>query len=249
MLAHAPVVVNDIFSLQGLIALATLTLLEVVLGIDNIVFLAILTGKLDPKHQKFARRLGLTLALVARVLLLLTIGWLMGLTKPLFEISNHGFSGKDLILLAGGLFLLTKATMEIYHNVEGKHPQGPDKKVYAALGVVVAQIVAMDLIFSLDSVITAVGMTQNIPVMIAAVVIAIIIMLIFAEPISAFIEKHPSIKILALAFLVLIGVLLTTDGLGQHLPRGYVYAAMAFSVFVELLQIRAGAKQAAHAKP
>lgn len=244
---HGPAASVEFLSLAGLGALATLTLLEVVLGIDNIVFLAILTNKLDPKQQKTARRLGLGLALVARVLLLLAIGWLMKLTTPLFGVFGHEFSGKDLILLGGGLFLLTKATIEIYHSVEGDHAGRVEKQAYAVFGVVVMQIVAMDLIFSLDSVITAVGMTQNIPIMIAAVVIAMVIMMIFAEPISAFIEKHPSLKLLALAFLVLIGVLLTADGLGQHLPRGYVYAAMAFAIFVELLQMRAGAKQAATA--
>ncbi|MFG0242809.1 MAG: TerC family protein [Phycisphaerales bacterium JB054] len=244
---HGPVDPVAFFSLAGLGALATLTLLEVVLGIDNIVFLAILTNKLDPKQQKIARRIGLGLALVARVLLLLAIGWMMQLTKPLFTLPvvDHSFSGRDLILLGGGLFLLTKATIEIYHAVEGDHTGRVEKRAYASFGIVVSQIVAMDLIFSLDSVITAVGMTQNIPIMITAVVIAIVIMLIFAGPISAFIEKHPSLKLLALAFLVLIGVLLTADGLGQHLPRGYVYAAMAFSIFVELLQMRAGAKKAA----
>lgn len=243
--AHGPAGPVEIFSLGGLAALATLTLLEVVLGIDNVVFLAILTNKLDPRQQKLAQRIGLGLALVARVLLLLAVGWLMGLTKPLFAVLGHELSGKDLILLGGGLFLLTKATMEIYHNVEGdQHHGSMQKRAYAGFGMVVTQIVMMDLIFSLDSVITAVGMTQNIPIMIIAVVIAIGIMLAFAGPISRFIEKHPSLKILALAFLVLIGVLLTADGLGQHLPRGYVYAAMAFSIFVELLQMRQGAKDA-----
>ncbi|HZW10487.1 MAG TPA: TerC family protein [Phycisphaerales bacterium] len=236
----------ELFSWGGLAALATLTLLEVVLGIDNVVFLAILTNKLDPKQQKLARRIGLGLALAARVLLLLAIGWLMTLTKPLFAILGHEFSGKDLILLFGGLFLLTKATIEIYHNVEGDQHHGAlQKRAYASFGIVVAQIVMMDVIFSLDSVITAVGMTQNIPIMIVAVMIAIGIMLAFAGPISNFIEKHPSLKILALAFLVLIGVLLAADGLGQHMPRGYVYAAMAFSVFVELLQMRQGNKKQA----
>ncbi|MBK7403222.1 MAG: TerC family protein [Phycisphaerales bacterium] len=250
MLAHAPVghaaAPVAIFSLSGLAALATLTILEVVLGIDNVVFLAILTNKLEPKQQATARRVGLGLALVARILLLLTIGWLMTLTKPLFTLLDHDFSGKDLILLAGGVFLLTKATTEIYHNVEGDHHAGSlQKKTNAAFGAVVAQIVMMDVIFSLDSVITAVGMTQNIPIMIAAVIIAIGIMLAFAGPISAFIDRHPSLKILALAFLVLIGVLLAADGLGEHLPRGYVYTAMAFAIVVELLQMRAARKHAA----
>lgn len=243
---HGPAGPVDFFSWSGLAALATLTLLEVVLGIDNVVFLAILTNKLDPRQQKLARRIGLGLALVARVLLLLAIGWLMTLTKPLFGVLGHEFSGKDLILLFGGLFLLTKATVEIYHNVEGDQHHGAlQKRAYAGFGIVVGQIVMMDVIFSLDSVITAVGMTQNIPIMIVAVMIAIGIMLAFAGPISRFIDKHPSLKILALAFLVLIGVLLAADGLGQHLPRGYVYAAMGFSIFVELLQMRQGSKKGA----
>lgn len=243
---HGPAGPVEFFSWAGLAALATLTLLEVVLGIDNVVFLAILTNKLDPRQQKLARRIGLGLALVARVLLLLAIGWLMTLTKPLFGVLGHEFSGKDLILLFGGLFLLTKATVEIYHNVEGDQHHGAlQKRAYAGFGIVVGQIVMMDVIFSLDSVITAVGMTQNIPIMIVAVMIAIGIMLAFAGPISRFIDKHPSLKILALAFLVLIGVLLAADGLGQHLPRGYVYAAMGFSIFVELLQMRQGSKKGA----
>ena len=241
---HGPAAGVEFFSFAGLAALATLTVLEVVLGIDNVVFLAILTNKLEPAQQKTARRVGLGLALVARILLLLTIGWLMTLTRPLFAILDHPFSGKDLILLGGGIFLLTKATTEIYHSVEGDHHEGTlQRRSRASFGVVVSQIVLMDVIFSLDSVITAVGMTQNIPIMIAAVIIAIGIMLAFAGPISAFIDKHPSLKILALAFLVLIGVLLAADGLGEHLPRGYVYTAMVFAIVVEALQMRAARKQ------
>ena len=246
----APAADVTLFSAQGLLALATLTLLEVVLGIDNVVFLAILSNKLEPSRQRLARRLGLLLALVARVLLLLAIGWLMTLTAPLFAVLGEEFSGKDLILLGGGLFLLAKATVEIYHEVEGRGDEAYHGKVHAAFGLVIAQIVMMDVIFSLDSVITAVGMVTGeggagrdaMIIMVLAVTISIGVMIGFAEPISAFIERHPSLKILALAFLVLIGVLLAADGLGQHLPRGYVYAAMAFSLFVEVLQMRQGKK-------
>ena len=252
-LTHAvPVVAaggHALFSLHSLAALATLTLLEIVLGIDNIVFLAILTGRLDPARQKVARRLGLTLAMVARVLLLLGIGLVMQLTTPWITLDALGLalSGKDLILLAGGAFLLTKATLEIYHAVEGGHEPSLERKAYAAFGMVVFQIVLMDLIFSLDSVITAVGMSREIPIMIAAIVIAIAIMMLFAEPVSRFVEAHPSVKILALAFLVLIGVLLIAEGLGEHINKGYVYSALTFSVLVEALQIRASKKHKEHA--
>jgi predicted tellurium resistance membrane protein TerC len=251
-LAHAvpPFAAADghaLLSLHSLAALLTLTLLEVVLGIDNIVFLAILTGKLEPHRQKLARRIGLALAMIARVLLLLGIGWVMRLTEPWFTALGYELSGKDLILLGGGGFLLTKATIEIYHSVEGGHGQSLQKKAYAAFGMVIAQIVLMDLIFSLDSVITAVGMSRQIPIMVVAIVIAVAIMMVFAEPISAFVERHPSVKILALAFLVLIGVLLIAEGLGEHINKGYIYTALAFSVGVEALQIRAGKKQARHA--
>jgi predicted tellurium resistance membrane protein TerC len=245
--AAAVGVEHPLLSLHSLAALATLTLLEVVLGIDNVVFLAILTGKLDPARQKLARRLGLGLAMVARVVLLLGIGWVMQLTNPWFRLLGYEFSGKDLILLGGGGFLLLKATIEIYHSVEGGHEQSLQKKAYAAFGMVIFQIVLMDLIFSLDSVITAVGMSREIPIMVVAIVIAIAIMMIFAEPISKFVEAHPSVKILALAFLVLIGVLLIAEGLGEHINKGYIYSALAFSVLVEALQIRAGKKKHGHA--
>jgi predicted tellurium resistance membrane protein TerC len=236
----------DLFTLHSLAALATLTLLEVVLGIDNIVFLAILTAKLDPAKQKFARRIGLILAMVARVVLLLGIGLVMRLTEPWIHFAGFELSGKDLILLGGGGFLLTKAVIEIYHSVEGEHDASVKKRAYAAMGTVIVQIVIMDLIFSLDSVITAVGMSRQIPIMVTAIVIAIGIMMVFAEPISSFVEKHPSVKILALAFLVLIGVLLVAEGLGEHINKGYIYSALAFSVGVEALQIRAGKKRAAN---
>lgn len=258
-LAHAPIAAGgefELFSLSSLAALATLTLLEVVLGIDNIVFLAILTGKLDPSKQKTARRIGLILAMVARIVLLLAIGWVMQLTKPWFSLFGHEISGKDLILLGGGGFLLLKATVEIYHTVEGGHEKHLEKRAYASYGMVIFQIVLMDLIFSLDSVITAVGMVGTegggsnwgpILIMVIAIVIAIAVMLIFAEPISAFVEKHPSVKVLALAFLVLIGVLLVAEGLGEHINKGYIYSALTFSVLVEALQIRMGNKKKTHA--
>lgn len=231
-----------LLSFHSLAALVTLSVLEIVLGIDNVVFLAILTGKLDPARQKVARRVGLGLAMVARILLLLGIGWVMGLTAPWFTVAGHELSGKDLILLGGGAFLLTKAVIEIYHSVEGGHAAQVEARAFAAFGMVIAQVVLMDLIFSLDSVITAVGMSRQIPIMIAAIVVAIAIMMIFAEPVSKFIEAHPSVKILALAFLVLIGVLLIAEGLGEHINKGYVYTALAFSVLVEALQIRASKK-------
>jgi predicted tellurium resistance membrane protein TerC len=236
----------DLFTLEALVALLTLTALEIVLGIDNIVFLSILSERVEEERRAKARQLGLALALGLRILLLLCIGWVMGLRETLFTVFGLGITGRDLVLLAGGLFLITKGTLEIHHLVEGHHPERAEARGgRAAFGAVLAQIAVMDLVFSLDSVITAVGMTDVIPVMIAAVVIAIVVMMVFATPIANFVQAHLPIKTLALAFLVLVGVLLVADGLHQHLPRGYVYFAMAFSLAVELLNLRAMAKRKA----
>jgi predicted tellurium resistance membrane protein TerC len=224
------------------IALATLTLLEIVLGIDNIVFIAILASRLPVEKQAIAYRLGLLGAMVTRVALLMTINWVMQLTDPLFEVLDHSFSGRNLILLGGGLFLIAKSTQEMYEKVEGE-PEEDIQGWFSGLPGVVAQIMVLDIIFSLDSVITAVGMAEHIEVMVAAVVIAIGVMLLFAKQIGDFVNKYPSMKILALAFLLLIGVLLTAEGLGQHINKGYIYFAMAFALMVELLNIRFRTKQ------
>lgn len=229
----------DVFlTSDGLLALVTLAALEIVLGVDNLVFIAILSGKLPASQQPLARKVGLALALITRIGLLLTISWMMGLTRPLFTVLGHAFSGRDLILLAGGLFLIAKATWEIHGKVElGEHARERTAG-RTGLVLVVAQIMVLDIVFSLDSVITAVGMVDDVPVMVAAIVIAMGVMLVFMETVSAFVERHPSLKILALAFLILIGVVLVADGLGQHVPKGYVYSSMAFSLGVELLNMR-----------
>lgn len=228
---------------DGLVTLLTLTLLEVVLGIDNVVFLAILVGKLPRERQARARRIGLGLALGARIVLLLGLTWLMKLTTPLFHVFSLAVSGKDLILLAGGLFLIGKATYEIHERLEGgsdEHLPGETSRgVPVSEGFIIVQIVLIDLVFSLDSVITAVGMANQIAIMIAAVVIAIAVMLAFAGAVGDFVNRHPSIKILALSFLILIGVMLVAEATHQHIPRGYVYFAMAFSLGVEMLNMRA----------
>jgi len=231
----------DLLTIDNLVALVTLTAMEIVLGIDNIVFLAILTGRLPESQRARARQIGLTLAMGMRVLLLMAIQWVMGLTTPLFQIGQFGMSGRDLILLSGGLFLLAKATHEVHVRVEGggaHGPQGP-KAAGGSFGAIVGQIVAIDLVFSLDSVITAVGMAKSLAVMIAAVVIAIGVMMAFAGKVSDFVERHPTIKMLALAFLLLIGVMLVAESFHRHIERGYIYFAMAFSLGVEMLNIRA----------
>jgi predicted tellurium resistance membrane protein TerC len=233
---------------EALIAVATLTLLEIVLGIDNIVFISVLTGKLPPEQRPKARRVGLLLAMVMRILLLLSISWIMSLTKPLIEIAGFALTGQRLILLAGGAFLLWKSVKEIHHKVEGAHaPEASAAKaVGATMGAVLVQIALIDLVFSLDSVITAVGMTTNIPAMVIAVVASVGVMMVAAGPIGDFVERHPAMKILALSFLILIGVLLIAEGLGQHLQKGYIYFAMAFALVVELLQIRMDKKSKLH---
>ncbi len=232
-----------IFDPQVWIAFATLTLLELVLGIDNVIFISILSGKLPPEKQAKARFIGLGLALGIRILLLLSISWVIGLKEPLFAVLGHSFAGKDLVLLIGGLFLIAKSTHEIHGSLEGEEG-GDSKKVYAGFIGVIVQIVLLDIVFSLDSVITAVGMVSDhygshgIYIMIAAVLIAIIAMMLFAGPIGSFVQRHPTIKMLALAFLLLIGVMLVAEGFHQTIPKGYIYFAMAFSVFVEMLNIR-----------
>lgn len=223
------------------ISLLTLTVLEIVLGIDNIVFISILAGKLPQEQQEKARVWGLGLAMITRVILLLGIKWVMGLTAPLFTLLNQEISGRDLILLTGGLFLIYKSTREIHEKLEGTDHEQATKAVHS-FGGVISQILVLDIVFSLDSVITAVGMAREIGVMIAAVIIAVIVMMIAARPISSFVEKHPTVKMLALSFLVLIGVSLIAEGLDRHIPKGYIYFAMAFSVMVEILNLRARKK-------
>lgn len=221
------------------IALITLTVLEIVLGIDNIIFISILSGKLPPGQQERARFIGLSLAMIMRILLLLTISWIIRLTEPLFTLFGHGFSGRDLILIGGGLFLLGKATFEIHERLEGDPEHGAAGRAVVSFTSVIIQILLLDIVFSLDSVITAVGVAEDVEVMIAAVVIAVLVMLVSAGPISRFVNDHPTVKMLALSFLLLIGMVLVADGLGQHIPKGYVYFAMGFSILVEVLNLRA----------
>jgi predicted tellurium resistance membrane protein TerC len=240
--ATAALAPHDLFSVQSFVSLATLAALEIVLGIDNIVFIAILSGRLPHHQQGTARRLGISAAVVTRILLLLSITWVMSLTKPFMQVAGVGISGKQLILLLGGLFLIAKATHEIHNKLEGgEHGSGAAKAVATMAGVV-AQIMLIDMVFSLDSVITAVGMAQHVEVMITAIVLAALVMMVFAGPVSDFVHRHPTMKMLALAFLILIGVMLVAESLGQHIDRGYIYFAMAFSLLVELLNLRARAK-------
>jgi predicted tellurium resistance membrane protein TerC len=220
------------------ISLATLTAMEIVLGIDNIVFITILVGRAPPERRAFARRLGIGLALGTRLGLLFALSWIMRLTEPLFTVLNHPLSGRDLILLGGGLFLLFKATLEIHHKLEGEESEASGKQGKKSVAGIILQIGLVDIVFSLDSVITAVGMASQLWVMITAMIISVIVMLAFAGRIGDFVERHPSIKILALSFLILIGVLLVAEGLGQHVNKGYVYFAMGFSLLVELLNLR-----------
>lgn len=223
---------------QAWIGLLTLTALEIVLGIDNIIFISILAGKLPAAKQKSARRLGLGLAMITRILLLFSISFIMRLTSPWFSIFGQEISGRDFILIVGGLFLLAKSTHEIHDKLEGVEHESTAKG-RASFTSVLIQIMLLDIVFSLDSVITAVGMIRELSIMVTAIVIAVIIMMWFAEPISHFVNKHPTIKMLALAFLLMIGLLLIADGFGQHIPKGYAYFAMGFSVFVEMLNLKA----------
>src|SRR5688572_12198722 len=224
-------------SAEGWIALATLTVLEIVLGIDNIVFISILAGKLRVEERERARKVGLSLAMFIRIALLLSITWVMGLTEPIFTVVGTDISGRDLILLIGGLFLIAKSTHEIHDKLEGTDGEA-SKKVAASFAAVIVQILLLDIVFSLDSVITAVGMVDHVSIMILAVVVAVAVMLVSAGPISEFVERHPTVKMLALSFLILIGVSLIGEGLDQHIPKGYIYFAMAFSVFVEMINLR-----------
>ena len=220
------------------VALLTLTLLEIVLGIDNIVFISILASKLPAEQQQRARMLGLGAAMIMRILLLFSISWVIGLTAPWFDLLGQEISGRDLILIGGGLFLLAKATFEIHERLEGTEHETATKKVAPSFMAVIVQIMILDMVFSLDSVITAVGMADDIEVMIAAVIIAVGVMMVSAGTISSFVERHPTVKMLALSFLILIGMSLVAEGLDQHIPKGYIYFAMGFSVAVEALNLR-----------
>jgi predicted tellurium resistance membrane protein TerC len=224
-------------SIEGWIALLTLTVLEIVLGIDNIVFISILAGKLRPEERERARVIGLALAMLTRLGLLLAITWVMGLTATLFAVAGQDISGRDLILLVGGLFLIAKSTHEIHDKLEGSEAHGKAREA-ASFNSVIVQILLLDIVFSLDSVITAVGMAEHVSIMMAAVVIAVLVMLLSSRAIGEFVERHPTVKMLALSFLLLIGVSLIGEGLDQHIPKGYIYFAMGFSVFVEMINLR-----------
>ncbi len=222
---------------QAWIALGTLTALEIVLGIDNIIFISVLVGRLPEQKRQRARLIGLTLAMVMRILLLISIAWIMRLGQPLFAVWGHAFSGRDLILIGGGLFLLVKSTFEIHNSLEGEE-HGATKAAAATFTHVLVQIALLDIVFSLDSVITAVGLAQHLPVMIIAIVTAVGVMMISAGPIGIFVDAHPTIKILALSFLILVGVTLMAEGMAFHIPKGYIYFAMAFSCCVEMLNLK-----------
>ena len=222
---------------DGLLALVTLTFLEIILGVDNIIFISILSGKLPQGDQQKARRVGLLGAMVMRIGLLMSIAWIVRLTTPLFSAFGQDISWRDLILIGGGLFLLGKATLEIHERLEGEEAHGTTRAA-PSFGAVIVQIMLLDIVFSLDSVITAVGMAEDISVMVAAVVLSVAIMMFSAEPISAFVSKHPTIKVLALSFLLLIGMSLVGEGFGMHIRKGYIYFAMGFSVFVEMINLR-----------
>ena len=224
---------------QAWLALVTLTALEIVLGIDNIIFISILTGKLPQRQRPKAQRIGLALAMITRLMLLFSLTWIMRLTEPFFSVLGHGVSGRDLILIVGGLFLLAKSTMEIHDKLEGEEQHTSGTKGSSSFKGIIIQIMFLDIIFSLDSVITAVGMASQLAVMATAVVLSVGVMLFFAGAVSAFVERHPTIKVLALSFLMLIGVSLVADGLSFHIPKGYIYFAMAFSVLVEMINLKA----------
>lgn len=234
--------IASLMTADNALALVTLTALEIVLGIDNIVFIAILTGKLPEEQQARARTIGLALAMFMRIALLLAISWVMGLTAVIADFTVFGYhaaiTGRDLILLVGGGFLIAKATYEIHEKLEEHPEETMERRAAASFASIIVQILLLDIVFSLDSVITAVGMADEVAVMIAAVVIAVVVMLVFAGRVSAFIEKHPTLKMLALSFLLLIGVMLVVESLHGHIPKGYIYFAMAFSIFVEMLNIR-----------
>ncbi len=226
-----------IASPEAWIALGTLAALEIVLGIDNIIFISILVGRLPAQQRAFARRVGLGLAMIARLALLFSISWVMGLTEPWFTVFGHEISGRDVILIGGGLFLLAKATHEIHNSLEGVEDTGR-AVIAASLGMTLVQIAVLDIVFSLDSVITAVGLVDHVSIMAIAIVLSVVVMLVAAEPIGVFVDRHPTIKILALSFLILVGVTLMIEGFDVHVPKGYIYFAMAFSMVVETLNIR-----------
>lgn len=235
---------QELLTVESLISLLTLSVLEIILGIDNIIFIAIIAGKLpDRKDQRKARTLGLSLALIMRIVLLFSISWIIGLKDPLFYISEFGVTGRDLILFAGGVFLLFKTTVEIHNKIEGHGEQEVNVKK-AVLNSVVMQIVFIDIVFSFDSILTAVGLVSNVLIMVMAVIIAMLIMLAFSEKVSDFINKHPTIKMLALAFLLMIGMILILDAFHFHVPKQYIYVSMAFSLLVEALNIRMRSKRA-----
>jgi len=235
--------VTALATVEGWIALLTLTVLEIVLGIDNIIFISILAGRLPKDQRERARKLGLSLAMVIRILLLLTITWVMRLTTPLFTVTAQEISGRDLILIVGGLFLIAKSTHEIHDKLEGEEGHG-NARVAASFGAVIVQILLLDVVFSLDSVITAVGMVDSVLIMAVAVVIAVGVMLVSSGAIGEFVDRHPTVKMLALSFLILIGVSLLGEGFDQHIPKGYIYFAMGFSIFVEMINLRVRAKGA-----
>ncbi len=228
---------DHLFSSENLVALLTLTLLEIVLGIDNIVFISILTAKVPQEQRQRARTFGLALAMGTRILLLLGITWVMKLTTELFSVADHGVTGKDMVLIVGGAFLVAKATWEIHEKLEGAE-HGPGAQSHGRFVSVLIQIALLDIVFSLDSVITAVGMAKHVEIMVLAVVISVVVMMLFSGRVSRFIERHPTMKMLALSFLILIGVMLVAEGFGQHINKGYIYSAMAFSLLVEMLNMR-----------
>lgn len=239
LLALTPM--SELLTIKSLIALLTLAALEIVLGIDNVVFIAIITGRLPKEQQAKARQIGLLAAMGMRIILLFCVTWIMGLEAELFSLFGHGVSGKALILLAGGLFLIGKATYEIHHKLEEAPEDHAGAKVVTTMGAAITQVMIIDMVFSLDSVVTAVGMVDHIEIMIVAIVAAVGVMLVFAGPISSYIEQHPTLKMLALAFLILIGVMLVAEAFHTSIPRGYIYFAMGFSLGVEMLNIRARA--------
>ncbi|MDE2366060.1 MAG: TerC family protein [Betaproteobacteria bacterium] len=228
---------------EAWVALVTLTALEIVLGIDNIIFISILVGRVPEAQRNFARRMGLSLAMLTRLGLLFSISWVMGLTKPWFKVFDNPISGRDIVLIGGGLFLLAKATHEIHNSLEGAGGDSP-KIMATSMGMVLVQIAVLDIVFSLDSVITAVGLVEHVALMAIAIVLAVLVMLMAAKPIGDFVETHPTIKILALAFLILVGLTLILEGVGIHIPKGYIYFAMAFSVSVEFINLRMRKKSA-----
>ncbi len=222
---------------QAWLAFLTLSALEIVLGIDNIIFISVLVGRLPPEQRRKARNFGLLLAMGSRIALLLSIVWLIGLTRPWFTVLGNEISGRDLVLILGGLFLLGKSVLEIHHTLEGA-AESKAVRVFSSFGLIIMQIAVIDIVFSLDSVFTAVGLADQVPIMVAAIIVAVLVMMLLAGPISDFVDQHPTVKVLALAFLILVGMALVADGLDTHVPKGYLYFAMAFSVAVEMINLR-----------